>query len=128
MKKSKDIISLIDIVSDLEQLQKKVKEEIISLQSDKGLMQNDLEHYNKQLLITENNLKAKQEIKSASYARRASKYVSEVTVANIGEGVNTFDSEFSPNIHDSKLYFSSLRADKIAGDQQVNDEIYKIKV
>ena len=61
MKKSKDIISLIDIVSDLEQLQKKVKEEIISLQSDKGLMQNDLEHYNKQLLITENNLKAKQE-------------------------------------------------------------------
>jgi hypothetical protein len=61
MKRSEDILTLIDIVSDLEQLQKKVKEEIISLQSDKGLMQNDLEHYNKQLLITENNLKAKQE-------------------------------------------------------------------
>lgn len=73
-------------------------------------------------------LKAKQEIKSCSYARRAEKYVSEVTVKNLGEGVNTFDSEFSPNVQDSTLYFSSLRADKIAGDQQVNDEIYKVKV
>ena len=61
MKKSKDIISLIDIVFELEQLQKKVKDELNSLQSDKGLIQNDVEHYNIQLLKTENNLKAKQE-------------------------------------------------------------------
>jgi tetratricopeptide (TPR) repeat protein len=73
-------------------------------------------------------LKAKQETKSCSYARRASKYVTEVVVNNIGEGVNTFDSEFSPNVHDSILYFTSLRADKIAGNQQVNDEVYKVKV
>ena len=61
MKRSEETRTMTDVVFELEQLQKKLKEEINSLQSDKGLIQNDLEHYNKQLLITENNLKVKKE-------------------------------------------------------------------
>lgn len=73
-------------------------------------------------------IKANQEKRSCTYARRISKYGSEITAKNIGEGVNTFDSEFSPFVHEEKLYYSSLRAEKMGVDQQVNDEVYKIKV
>lgn len=72
--------------------------------------------------------KAIQEKKSCTYARRISKYTTDNEVANIGEGVNTFDSEFSPFVLNGKLYYSSLRADNMGGDQQVKDELYKVKV
>ncbi|MEN8927320.1 MAG: hypothetical protein ABF240_00475, partial [Flavobacteriales bacterium] len=74
------------------------------------------------------NQKAKQEIRASAFARRAEKYRNEAIVKNIGEGVNTVASEFNPVIKDNQLFFSSLRAKKIGMDNQVLDEIYKVKL
>ena len=74
------------------------------------------------------NQKAKQEIRASAFARRAEKYRNEADVKNIGDGVNTVASEFNPVVKDNELYFSSLRAKKIGLDNQVLDEIYKVKL
>jgi hypothetical protein len=73
-------------------------------------------------------LKAKKEVKSCAYARRVSKYLSDIEVKNLGEGVNTFDSEFSPFVYEGKLYYSSLRADNVGANQEIKDEVYKVQV
>lgn len=72
--------------------------------------------------------KAQQEVRSCTFARRVAKYITDVEVENIGEGINSYDSEFSPIIHNSKLYYSSLSSDRMGGDQQVLDEQYKVKI
>lgn len=77
---------------------------------------------------TYENKKAKQEIRGSAFARRAEKYRNNAVVKNIGEGVNTVASEFNPIIKDNQLFFSSMRAKKIGMDNQVLDEVYKVKL
>jgi len=77
---------------------------------------------------TYENQKAKQEIKASAFARRAEKYRNNAKVLNVGEGVNTVESEFNPWVHNQKLYFSSQRAKNINPNGEVLDEIYKVKV
>ncbi len=72
--------------------------------------------------------KAKQETRSCTFARRISKYITDAEVKNIGEGINSYDSEFSPFIHNSTLYYSSLSSDRMGSDQQVLDEQYKVEI
>jgi tetratricopeptide (TPR) repeat protein len=58
--------------------------------------------------------KAKQEVISCGYAQRLKNQVNEdVDVTNLGQGVNTTQSEFSGFLHNHQFYFSSLRADSI---------------
>jgi tetratricopeptide (TPR) repeat protein len=58
--------------------------------------------------------KSKQEIISCGFAQRLKTQLNEdVTVTNLGVGVNTTQSEFSGFRHKNQLYFSSLRADSI---------------
>lgn len=62
-----------------------------------------------------NYLKSKQEIGSCSYAKRTkSEVLPNCTVVNLGEGVNTTNSEFSAFEMNEKLYFTSLRTDKMS--------------
>jgi tetratricopeptide (TPR) repeat protein len=59
-------------------------------------------------------VKSKQEIISCGYAQRLKNQINEdVSVNNLGEGINTTQSEFSGFRHSDLLYFSSLRADSI---------------
>ncbi|MGB1040798.1 MAG: tetratricopeptide repeat protein, partial [Flavobacteriales bacterium] len=74
------------------------------------------------------NKKAKQEIRGSAFARRAEKYRNDAVIKNIGDGVNTNASEFSPIIRDGVLYFSSLRAKDMGINGEVYDEIYSIKL
>ena len=74
------------------------------------------------------NKKAKQEIRASAFARRAEKYRNDAIVKNIGDGVNTSASEFSPIVQDGILYFSSLRAKDMGPNGEVYDEIYSIKL
>jgi tetratricopeptide (TPR) repeat protein len=59
-------------------------------------------------------LKSKQEVISCNYAQRLKNQINEeIEVSNLGQGVNTTQSEFSGFLHNGILYFSSLRADSI---------------
>ncbi len=74
--------------------------------------------------------KSKQEISSCSYAKRTkNEVIPNCTVSNIGEGVNTTNSEFSAFEMNTKLYFTSLRTDKIGESLEIyepND--YKVSI
>ncbi len=72
--------------------------------------------------------KARQEIKSCSFAMRMRKDTLGFSIRNAGSPINTFDSEFGAMRHDTVLYFSSLRADKMNEELQVFDPQYKIKI
>ena len=71
------------------------------------------------------NKKAKQEIKSSAYARRAKKYKNEAVVKNIGGGLNSYDSEFNPIIFKDKMYFSSLRSQNGEFTENYHVKIYE---
>jgi hypothetical protein len=72
--------------------------------------------------------KARQEGLSCNYANRIKNDSTEnVYVSNIGEHVNTTDSEFAANKVTDKLFFSSLRANKKAGELEVHDDWYRVK-
>lgn len=73
-------------------------------------------------------LKAKQEALSCSYANRIKNDSTEnIFVNNIGENVNTTDSEFAANVVSNKLFFSSLRANQKSGELEVHDDWYRVK-
>jgi hypothetical protein len=73
-------------------------------------------------------LKSKQEINSCNFALRMSKDTTGFIIKNLGEPVNSFDSEFGAFLKDSVLYFSSLRAQQMNDALQVKDKFYKIKI
>lgn len=73
-------------------------------------------------------LKAKQEQRSCSFAMKMSKDTVGYTIKNLGNDVNTFDSEFAPLLYDGLLYFCSLRSEKMNENFEVNDPYYKIKI
>lgn len=72
--------------------------------------------------------KAVQELVSCDFAIQLVKKPINVSVQNLGEPVNSENSEFSPMVIDSVLYFSSLRADKITELNEVEDKKYVIEI
>lgn len=73
-------------------------------------------------------LKAKQEQRSCSFAMKMNQDTVGFTLKNIGDKVNTFDSEFAPFLYKGNLYFASLRTDKMNDKFEVRDPHYKIKI
>ena len=74
-------------------------------------------------------LKAKQEMKSCSFAMRSlSKDTTGFKIKNSGEIINSYDSEFGARLIDTTINFSSLRADNVKGDFEIHDPNYKIKI
>jgi hypothetical protein len=74
-------------------------------------------------------LKSKQEMKSCKYAMRAMRDSADVAVSNLGESINTINSEFSAMITpDSTMYFTSLRSDNINENEEVHEAYYGIKI
>lgn len=69
-------------------------------------------------------LKAKQELQSTVWARSAIRDTANLTLERLPETVNTPNSEFGHGIHDSTLYFSSLRADSISTAEEVYSNGY----
>lgn len=73
-------------------------------------------------------LKAKQEALSCSFANRIKNdSLENVFVENIGENINTTNSEFGASLVSDKLFFSSLRAENPKGELEVHDAVYTIK-
>mgnify|MGYP000182743792 CR=1 FL=1 len=73
-------------------------------------------------------LKAKQEALSCNYANRIKNDSTEnIFVNNIGEKINTTDSEFGATRVNNELYFNSLRATNLSEGLEVKDPIYKVK-
>lgn len=73
-------------------------------------------------------LKAKQEVLSCTYANRVKNDSTDnVFVNNIGEKINTTDSEFGATKVKNELYFSSLRANSVSEALEVKDTQYKVK-
>jgi hypothetical protein len=75
-------------------------------------------------------LKSKQEVISCNYAERLKNQLAEdVKVKNIGDKVNTTQSEFGAVIHNTIMYFSSLRSDKMNENLEVLvPKEYKISI
>jgi len=73
--------------------------------------------------------KAKHEMKACEFAKRLAEDSADIAVTNLGEGLNTYDSEFSPVfMDDSTIFFSSLRAEKIKKTNEVVDKQYLIRI
>lgn len=73
-------------------------------------------------------LKARQEIQSCAFALKMRKDTTGYSIKNMGETINTYDSEFGASKNDNTLYYSSLRADKMGTEFQIYDPNYKIKI
>lgn len=73
-------------------------------------------------------LKAKKQQQSCSFALKMTKDTNGFTLKNIGDKLNTFDSEFAPFLYKGKLYFASLRTDKMNAQFEVRDPHYKVKI
>ncbi len=69
--------------------------------------------------------KAKREIESTVWAKSALRDTLDVTITQLPETVNTPNSEFGHGIHNSVLYFSSLRADSISAAEEVYGTNYR---
>tara|TARA_B110000977_G_scaffold146896_1_gene186231 strand:+ start:727 stop:984 length:258 start_codon:yes stop_codon:yes gene_type:complete len=59
--KTRKIAEMQSIIDDIEQLHQKEKSEINYLKSNKSILQNELKHYNKDLLRFEKVIKSKEE-------------------------------------------------------------------
>lgn len=72
--------------------------------------------------------KSQQELQSCAWARANQNDSVEVDFWNVGEPVNSHIAEFGAIVHDSVLYFSSLRAENYGEMRQVLDEVYLIRM
>lgn len=70
-------------------------------------------------------LKAKREVESTVWAKSAIRDTADVSFEQLPETVNTQNSEFGHGIHNSVLYFSSLRADSISAAEEVYGSNYR---
>ena len=59
--KTRKIAEMQSIINDIEQLQQKEKSELNSLKSNKSILENELKHNNKDLLLFEKVIKSKEE-------------------------------------------------------------------
>ncbi|MDB2482681.1 hypothetical protein N9X14_00005 [bacterium] len=59
--KTKKIAEIQSIINDIEQLQQKEKSELNYLKSNKSILENELKHNNKDLLLFEKVIKSKEE-------------------------------------------------------------------
>ena len=59
--KTKKIAEMQSIINDIEQLQQKEKSELNYLKSNKSILENELKHNNKDLLLFEKVIKSKEE-------------------------------------------------------------------
>ncbi len=73
--------------------------------------------------------KAKNEIRACDLAQKIVLDTLKVVVSNLGNSINTENSEFSASLTpDSMLLFSSLRSNTITQGAEVEDDNYKIKL
>jgi hypothetical protein len=73
--------------------------------------------------------KAQQEVKSCEFAIELMRDTVSVNIFNLGDSVNTINSEFSVlPVNDSLLIFSSLRSEKMRENSSVKDEDYFLKI
>ncbi|GIK70817.1 MAG: DUF1573 domain-containing protein [Bacteroidetes bacterium] len=72
--------------------------------------------------------KVLQEQKSCDVAEMLKKDTLPLDVKNLGNNINTTDSEFGAFVYDSMLYFSSLRGKAITENNVVLDSVYVIKI
>lgn len=72
----------------------------------------------------------KQEMKSCAFADRMANAKGEWEVSNLGQDLNSFDSEFAPFLlNDSTLIFSALRYGKINADNSLPlDSLYFVRL
>lgn len=68
--------------------------------------------------------KSKREIESTVWAKSALRDTADLKLERLPETVNTPNSEFGHGIHNSVLYFSSLRADSISAAEEVYTKSY----
>ncbi len=75
-------------------------------------------------------LKSKQEVISCNFAIRIKDQQEEgIKIRNVGSQVNTSQSEFGAFIHNDKMYFTSLRTDKLSDNLEVLEENkYKVSI
>ena len=73
-------------------------------------------------------MKAKQEIESCLWAKSALIDTADLELTALPETVNSANSEFGHSISNGKLFFSSLRADSIAMNEEVFDKSYKTHI
>lgn len=66
--------------------------------------------------------RAKQGIKSCLWAQKAIRDTSDHIVAILPEPVNSTDSELAPFFHNSRIYFTSMKADSLGSDDQINPD------
>ncbi len=72
--------------------------------------------------------KSKKEQQSCSFAMKMKKDTVGFAIKNVGDKLNTFDSEFAPFLYNGNLYFASLRTDKMNALFEVRDPYYKVKI
>jgi hypothetical protein len=73
--------------------------------------------------------KAEQEAKSCEYAMELRRDTITVNIFNLGDSVNTINSEFNAlPVNDSTLIFSSLRSEKMRDKSTVKDRDYFLKI
>jgi hypothetical protein len=73
--------------------------------------------------------KAQQEVKSCEFAMELMRDTVSVNIFNLGDSVNTINSEFGAlPVNDTVLIFSSLRSEKMRENSSVKDNDYFLKI
>jgi tetratricopeptide (TPR) repeat protein len=97
----------------------KYREALESWKQTKKVYKRDLDSYEFE--------KARQEIKSCLWARKAVRDTSDHLLYALELPVNTENTELAPVLRDGKFYFTSMRADSVGSNELVNPHLAEVK-